>query len=338
MRRRPETGRKHNIYQTGITSGAAFRGAAREGSEGKGLSNLQKEATKEAVTLEEAKAAIVRELGVPEDRIQFEVLQQPQKKTLGLFGGAPAVVKGCYTVTPAAKAAEYLGEVLRGMGVQDPQIDIREEDEGCVLMLSGDDMGFIIGRRGETLDALQYLAGLVSNRVDNSYYRVTLDIGNYREKREQTLTALARKVAGQAARSGRRTSLEPMNPYERRIIHTAVQEVEGATSWSVGSEPNRHVMIGPSDDNPVKNRPAETKERSGGSRSRSRGGRRDNRNKEGQKDTANRTGVSPERPARQIRQFIPRSNPLPTADGATPPSRTESEKESTATLYGRIDL
>lgn len=125
---------------------------------------------------------MVRELGVPEDQIQFEVLQQPQKKTLGLFGGAPAVVKGCYTVTPAAKAAEYLGKVLRGMGVQDPQIDIREEDEGCVLMLSGDDMGFIIGRRGETLDALQYLAGLVSNRVDNSYYRVTLDIGNYREK------------------------------------------------------------------------------------------------------------------------------------------------------------
>lgn len=299
---------------------------------------MQKEATKEAVTLEEAKAAIVRELGVPEDQIQFEVLQQPQKKTLGLFGGAPAIVKGSYTVTPAAKAAEYLGEVLRGMGVQEPRIDIREEDEGCVLMLSGDDMGFIIGRRGETLDALQYLAGLVSNRVDNSYYRVTLDIGNYREKREQTLTALARRVAGQAARSGRRTSLEPMNPYERRIIHTAVQEVEGATSWSVGSEPNRHVMIGPSDDNPVKNRPAETKERSGGSRSRSRGGRRDNRNKEGQRDTANHTGVSPERPARQIRQFIPRSNPLPTADGATPPSRTESEKESTATLYGRIDL
>ena len=241
------------------------------------------------------------------------MLQQPQKKTLGLFGGANAIVRGVYTITPAAKAAEYLLDVLQGMGVKNPAVDIREEEEGGVLMLSGDDMGFIIGRRGETLDALQYLAGLVSNRVDNSYYRITLDIGNYREKREQTLIALAKKVAGQASRTGRRTSLEPMNPYERRIIHTAVQEVEGATSWSVGSEPNRHVMIGPSDDNPVKNRSAENKERSGGSRGRGRGGRREGRNREEKRDNAARTGVSPERPARQIRQFIPRSNPLPTA-------------------------
>ena len=294
---------------------------------------MQKEVTKEAATLEEAKEAIIRELGVPGEKICFDVLQQPQKKTLGLFGGANAIVRGVYTITPAAKAAEYLLDVLQGMGVKNPAVDIREEEEGGVLMLSGDDMGFIIGRRGETLDALQYLAGLVSNRVDNSYYRITLDIGNYREKREQTLIALAKKVAGQASRTGRRTSLEPMNPYERRIIHTAVQEVEGATSWSVGSEPNRHVMIGPSDDNPVKNRPAENKERSGGSR-----GRREGRNREEKRDNAARTGVSPERPARQIRQFIPRSNPLPTADGATPPSRTESETESSATLYGRIDL
>lgn len=294
---------------------------------------MQKEVTKEAATLEEAKEAIIRELGVPGEKIRFDVLQQPQKKTLGLFGGANAIVRGVYTITPAAKAAEYLLDVLQGMGVKNPAVDIREEEEGGVLMLSGDDMGFIIGRRGETLDALQYLAGLVSNRVDNSYYRITLDIGNYREKREQTLIALAKKVAGQASRTGRRTSLEPMNPYERRIIHTAVQEVEGATSWSVGSEPNRHVMIGPSDDNPVKNRPAENKERSGGSR-----GRREGRNREEKRDNAARTGVSPERPARQIRQFIPRSNPLPTADGATPPSRTESETESSATLYGRIDL
>ena len=173
--------------------------------------------------------------------------------------------------------------------------------------------------------------------MDNSYYRVTLDIGNYREKREQTPDRSGRKVAGQAARSGRRTSLEPMNPYERRIIHTAVQEVEGATSWSVGSEPNRHVMIGPSDDNPVKNRPAETKERSGGSVVAVTAAAVTTGIKRG-KDTANRTGVSPG--ARPVRSgsLSPRSNPLPTADGATPPSRTESEKESTATLYGRIDL
>ena len=129
---------------------------------------MQKEVTKEAATLEEAKEAIIRELGVPGEKIRFDVLQQPQKKTLGLFGGANAIVRGVYTITPAAKAAEYLLDVLQGMGVKNPAVDIREEEEGGVLMLSGDDMGFIIGRRGETLDALQYLAGLVSNRVDNS--------------------------------------------------------------------------------------------------------------------------------------------------------------------------
>ena len=95
----------------------------------------------------------------------------------------------------------------------------------------------MIGHRGETLDALQYLSGLVANHVDNSYYRITLDIGNYREKRRETLEALGKKMAAKAVRTGRNTSLEPMNPYERRIIHTAVQTVEGAKSWSEGEGP-----------------------------------------------------------------------------------------------------
>ncbi|MCI9415533.1 MAG: KH domain-containing protein [Clostridiales bacterium] len=314
---------------------------------------MLKESVKEAATVEEAMAAIAQELAVPAERIQFEVLRQPQKKTLGLFGGVTAMVRGTYTVSPATKAADYLAGVLRHMGVQNPVIDIKEEEESCILTLSGEDMGFIIGRRGETLDALQYLTGLVSNRVDNSYYRVTLDIGNYREKREQTLTALARKVAGQAARSGRRTSLEPMNPYERRIIHTAVQDVEGAISWSVGSEPNRHVMIGPSDDNPMKDKPQSSETRGRSSQGRGhRGGKPSGGGRNGESrpprgerperaprtDGASRSDVAPERPARQVRQFIPRSNPLPVADGATPPSKTPSEAESSASLYGRIDL
>ncbi|MCI8554312.1 MAG: protein jag [Clostridiales bacterium] len=301
---------------------------------------LLKESVKEATTIEEAQALIVQELGVPEEQIQFEVLRQPQKKTLGLFGGVSAMVRGSCTISPAARAAVYLTDVLGKMGVENPAIDIKEEKEGCTLSLSGDDMGFVIGRRGETLDALQYLTGLVSNRVDNAYYRVTLDIGNYREKREQTLIALARRVAGQAARTGRRTSLEPMNPYERRIIHTAVQEVEGASSWSVGSEPNRHVMIGPSDDNPLKETPLnESRSRSGQSRGPRRGGKSSGPRSGGRStaggERAPRTDIAPERP---VRQFIPRSNPLPVADGATPPAKTPSETETSASLYGRIDL
>lgn len=216
---------------------------------------MLKEAIKEAATIEEARQAAAAELGLTADEVQMEVLQAPQKKTLGLFGGCPARVRVFVEVTPASAAKEYLAQLLEGMGAKGASIAVKEEENGCVLTLEGEDLGFIIGHRGDTLDALQYLTGLVANRVENSYYRVTLDIGNYRQKREQALSGLARKIGNQAARTGRKTSLEPMNPYERRIIHTAVQEIKGATSWSVGSEPNRHVIIGPSEDNPVKNRP-----------------------------------------------------------------------------------
>ncbi len=298
---------------------------------------MRKEAIKEAATLEEAKEAAAREIGLDVKTAQFDILQMPQKKTLGLFGGCPARVRAFYEVSPADKAAEYLKDVLRDMGAGEVEIAIKANDEGCVLTLQGDDVGFIIGRRGETLDALQYLTGLVANRVDNAYYRVTIAVGNYREKRDKTLAELARKVGSQAAKTGRKTSLEPMNPYERRIIHTTVQEIEGAMSWSVGTEPNRHVVVGPSEDNPMKNREARPQ--------RERGGRRpSDKNRQGERSgdrpqrEPRRTDAVPERPVRQVREFVPRSNPLPMADGGTPPEKTVSEKEQSATLYGRIDL
>jgi spoIIIJ-associated protein len=282
---------------------------------------LLKEVIKEAETIEEAKNLAAEALGMPGAELQFEILQLPQKKTLGLFGGSPARVRAYFKISPAQQAAEYLKEILVRMGVPNPEIKIIEGEKGSTLEISGDNLGVIIGRRGETLDALQYLAGLVANRVDNSYYRITLNIGNYREKREQSLIGLAKKIARGAAKTGRKTSLEPMNPYERRIIHTAVQEVKGATSWSVGEEPYRHVIIGPSEDNPGK--------RSG------RGGRK----KPSKKKSAGAAGQQPAADAeRAIREFIPRSNPLPTVDGATPPARTMSEKEESSSLYGRLDL
>ncbi|MBQ4617144.1 MAG: protein jag [Clostridia bacterium] len=298
---------------------------------------MRKECVKEAATIEEAKALIAAELEAAEDAIAFEVVQEPQKKTFGLFGGANAIVKGVYEVAESASEAAkaYLETLLATMGAK-ATVEIKEEENGCCLMIEGEDLGFIIGRRGDTLDALQYLTGLVANRNEKDYYRVTLDIGNYREKREQALKGLAHKMANQAARTGRKNSLEPMNPYERRLIHTAVQDVKGATSWSVGSEPNRHVVIGPSDDNPKKN-------------SRNRRGGRGKSGKSGEARTNNGENA-PRReklrdsdyvikpPERQIRQFVSRSNPLPMADGATPPEKTKSEKELTATLYGRIDL
>lgn len=295
---------------------------------------MRKEAIKEAATLEEAKEAAAKEIGLDIQTAQFEILQMPQKKTLGLFGGCPARVRAFYEVSPADKAAEYLKDVLRDMGAGEVAIEIKANDDGCVLTLQGDDVGFIIGRRGETLDALQYLTGLVANRVDNAYYRVTIDVGNYREKRDKTLAELARKVGSQAAKTGRKTSLEPMNPYERRIIHTTVQDIEGAMSWSVGTEPNRHVVVGPSEDNPMKNRESKPQRERGG---RGRTNRQGERGERPQREPRRADGV-PERPVRQVREFVPRSNPLPMADGGTPPEKTISEKEQSATLYGRIDL
>ena len=209
-----------------------------------------KEAIGTADTLEEAKELACRELNADESSdIQFEVLQMPEKKKLGLFGGCPAKVRAYIEVTPISVAEDYLRKVLECMGTQDVEITAQKTDDGAVFTVEGDDVGHIIGRRGETLDALQYLCGLVANHVDGSYFRVTIDAGNYREKREKTLENLGRKHGILAARKGIRHSFEPMNPYERRIIHTAVQEIDGATSWSEGENQDRHVVIGPDPSN-----------------------------------------------------------------------------------------
>lgn len=144
----------------------------------------------------------------------------------------------------AAKAAAYVKTVLEKLGCENVTVKVAETDGGAYLQLDGEKLGVVIGRRGETLDAIQYLASLAAN-TGNGYYKVTLNIGNYREKREQTLKNLAGKVSAQVLRTGRSRRLEPMNPYERRIIHTAVQEIEGVSSNSVGEGESRRVVISP---------------------------------------------------------------------------------------------
>lgn len=206
-----------------------------------------REAIAQGSTAEEALANACRELGVDTTEAEFEILEMPTKKTFGLFGGKPAKVRAYVEENedPAEKAAAYLKAVLKELGLPQVAIDIQKEETGANLSLSGEDIGFIIGHRGETLDALQYLSSLVANHVDDSYYRITLDVGNYREKRKETLESLGKRMALRAVKTGRNASLEPMNPYERRIIHTAVQTVEGAKSWSEGEDLARHVVIGP---------------------------------------------------------------------------------------------
>lgn len=142
-------------------------------------------------------------------------------------------------------AANYIKEVLTALGYPEAEVTYTQKDGMIVLQLSGDEMGAVVGRRGDNLDAMQYLASLVANKSEGSYVRVVLDIDDYRSKREASLRAYARKTASQAVKSGRSITLEPMNPYERRIVHSTVQTVSGATSKSIGSEPNRRVVISP---------------------------------------------------------------------------------------------
>ena len=145
--------------------------------------------------------------------------------------------------SPAGVAKEFLGELTKLMGV-DVTIDMGTDAEGNVYgYINGDTLGVLIGRRGETLDAVQYLTCLKVNRGREGYVRVTLDTENYRAKREDTLIRLANRMANRALRTGRKVSLEPMNPYERRIIHYALQQTEGVSTHSEGDEPNRHVVI-----------------------------------------------------------------------------------------------
>ena len=145
--------------------------------------------------------------------------------------------------SPAGKAVAYLLTVLEGLGCSELSAKVALKDGGARISLTGEGLGACIGHRGETLDALQYLCSMVASV--GGYYRISLDVGNYREKRERTLTSLANRISAQVIRSGRSRSLEPMNPYERRIIHTAVQEIDGVVSNSVGEGSRRHVVISP---------------------------------------------------------------------------------------------
>lgn len=140
------------------------------------------------------------------------------------------------------EVTEFLSGLMEKMGIE-AAVKACQTDNGLKVNIEGKNMGVIIGRRGETLDAIQYLASLIYNKDKNEYHRVTVDTENYRKKREITLTNLAKKMAAQVERTGRKVSLEPMNPFERRIIHFALQPNSAVKTYSEGEEPNRHIVI-----------------------------------------------------------------------------------------------
>jgi len=285
-----------------------------------------KEVNITAESIEEAEAKAREQLG--RDDIEIEVIQQPEKKKFGLFGGSPAVIRAFYKLTPLQSAQEYISDILKKMGISDFEIKAEETENGAVIDIEGDDVGFIIGHRGETLDALQYLAGLVANHVDNEYYRISINIGNYREKREKTLEILGRKLAFKAVKTGAKTSLEPMNPYERRIIHTSVQKVRGATSWSEGENLQRHVVIGP-----------DPNYKSSYVRDRGYRGRSSNFNKDGSYNRKPRT-TGYQRRQYSENEAHPQDSMFSSFenDSASEKVRESINERPDTSLYGRIDV
>ena len=204
-------------------------------------------------SVEDAIKSACAQFACEREQLNYEVLVLPAKKMLGLLGSSEAKIKAIFE-EPEVKAdigaldgitATYLTSVLERMGASDIKLVVKEDNGTLKISIEGESLGPIIGRRGETLDSLQYLVSLVANRGASEYRRITLDSGDYREKREQTLERIARNAALGAANNHRNTTLEPMNPYERRIIHSVVQNIKGSTSWSIGEEPYRRVVIGP---------------------------------------------------------------------------------------------
>lgn len=175
--------------------------------------------------------------------INYEIVQMPIKKTLGIFGGKQAKVKASVCISPAKVAASYVEDILKEFGLKDFKIEISEGKNSAELTISGERISPIIGRRGRLLDNIQYLAGLVANSGERDYFRLTINAGDYRSRREKTLESLAEKIAMKALRTGKALNLEPMSPYERRVIHLKVESIDGVKSWSEGEGKERHIVI-----------------------------------------------------------------------------------------------
>ncbi len=226
----------------------------------------------EGKTVEDAINAGVASLGVDREEINFEIIEREHKGIFGI-GSKPAKIAitiECEDEVEAApevkekkpatekkaekeipsekldeckkKACEFLTGIFSKMGVQ-AMYETRVDKGELLINIVSDDKGFVIGRRGETLDALQYLTSLAVNKGSNDHCKITLDIGNYREERVRTLESLARRLAAKAKKTRRNVSLEPMNAYERKIIHSALQNDKSVTTYSVGDEPNRKIVI-----------------------------------------------------------------------------------------------
>ena len=208
---------------------------------------MKKQIIVTAKTVEEAVAKAVAELGAPNaEAVEYTVLEEAKKGFLG-FGATPAKVEVSYAPKGADVALDFIRNLIDSMGL-DAKVTLTDgEGDNKLIRVDGESAGVLIGHHGDTLDSLQYLANLAANKKvageKREYCRITVDVENYRLKREETLRALARRMADKVLRYKKSVMLEPMNPDERRIIHSEVQKIEGVSTNSIGSENNRKVVL-----------------------------------------------------------------------------------------------
>lgn len=195
-------------------------------------------------SLEEALTNAAVSLGIPSDELEYTVIEEASSGFLGIFNTKPAKIKVAKKKSVEDVVVTFLGDMFKAMNmVVSVDVKVDEVSETVEINLTGDDMGLLIGKRGQTLDALQYIVRLVINKEIGGYLKVKLDTENYRERRKETLESLAKNIAYKVKRTKRSVTLEPMNPYERRIIHSALQNDKFVATKSEGEEPYRHVVV-----------------------------------------------------------------------------------------------
>lgn len=196
-----------------------------------------------AKTVDDAITEACQKFTVTSDKLEYEVIEEGKSGLLGI-GAKPAVIKVRVKSSVEDKAKDFLKDVFAAMNLT-VVVDVKynEEENTMDVDLSGDEMGILIGKRGQTLDSLQYLVSLVVNKDTENYIRVKVDTENYRKRRKETLENLAKNISYKVKRTKRPVSLEPMNPYERRIIHSSLQNDKYVTTYSEGDEPFRHVVV-----------------------------------------------------------------------------------------------
>ncbi|MEC1717265.1 RNA-binding cell elongation regulator Jag/EloR [Schinkia azotoformans] len=201
-------------------------------------------ATGTGQTVDEAIESGLKELNVSKDKVDVSIIDEGKKGLFGVFGNRPAIVKLTVKIDPVFEAQTYLEDVIKKMGIS-ATVEKSQHGKELSFKVSGEDVAILIGKRGQTLNSLQYLVQLVANKYSEEYLTVIVDAEDYRLRRKETLEQLAIRLAEKAKKTKTKVVLEPMPSFERKIIHSVLYDVDGVTTSSDGVEPNRHIVIIP---------------------------------------------------------------------------------------------